>query len=156
MKRKKKNNFKRAIVFVIILGIFLTLAATLRILRIETFSETNNEAVFNSLTNYSEITSASTFDQIKNSKNKNVIMFTANWCGSCLRMKEQLKTAASKYSDIKFYVADIESNRDESSSYNVAITPALVVIEKSNFNTYQEVNSTQLENIIDDFALRGL
>lgn len=122
MKRKpKKTNIKRVLTFMLILAGVITLAATSQAITISIHSETNQALEESVVANYTELLDTASFNEVKNSA-KSVIMFTSNWCGACSRMKDQLKSLAQEFIDVKFYVADIEKFRDISNTYNVAIT----------------------------------
>jgi len=156
MKEKSKSNIKRSLTFILILGIFLTLAFTLKAIRIDVNSQTDINFPEVTLANYAEISHATILQDLDNVGGKQVLMFTSNWCGSCNNMKEQIKALAKEFTDVKFYVADIEGHRDIANSYNVAITPALVFIENKIFNTIQEIRPENLENQVREFTLLGL
>ncbi len=155
MKKKDKNHIKRTITFIIIFAIGITALAGFRIIRVQVESQTDNQ-ILEIPSNYLEISNKDTFDLIKSDDGKSVILFTSNWCGACSSMKEKLKTMAKTYSDIEFYIADIETFRNFSSNYKVAITPALVLIQDSNFNTIQEIRPEILENTVLEFNLLGI
>jgi len=154
MKKKNKNTIKRTITFLIILGILTTLVFALRIVRIQVNSAAEPHQVIPS--NFQTISTQDVFTEVKSSTKKVAILFTSNWCGSCENIKEQLKSLATEFSDLAVYIADIESYRTFANSYNVAITPALVLIENKAFNTIQEIRPESVDNMVREFALLGI
>ena len=155
MRKKEKNNIKRTLTFIIIFAIGITALAGLRIIRVQIESQTDN-LLQEIPTNFEEISNKEAFDVIKTQSGKSLILFTSNWCGACSSMKEKLLSLAKTYPEIQIYVADIETYRNYSTTYNVAITPALVLIEGTNFNTIQEIRPESLENTIEEFSLLGI
>ena len=155
MKKKHKNSVKRVATLVILFAILITALAGFGIIKVDVRSGSNNLEQ-QILPNYSTITDSSKFSIINNNTNKSLIMFTSNWCGSCLGIREELKTLALEFTEIQFYIADIENYRSNAKEYNVAITPALITLQSKTFETYQEVRHENLRKIVTDFSQTGL
>jgi thioredoxin 1 len=93
-------------------------------------------------------------DKVSNKLNegKNLIFFTSNWCGPCQVMSNTYKSAAEKYSEINFYEADIELNRDLANNMNALNAPVVLFVQDGTVVGNSEVNINEIEKVVDRFA----
>ena len=83
---------------------------------------------------------------------KNFVFFTSSWCGPCQTMSNLYKLSAKKYSDIKFYEADIEENRDLANSMDANTAPEVLFVQDGKVLSSNEVNINEIEKTIDKYA----
>ena len=87
----------------------------------------------NSLDEYSSITKNVTSDTI------NVLIFTADWCGPCIRMKPFINETILKYTNqptlqlksIQFLYINIDSCLTLSEHFNISILPTLIITQNN-------------------------
>lgn len=83
---------------------------------------------------------------------KDFVFFTSSWCGPCHTMSNLYKLAAKKYTDIKFYEADIEQNRDLANSMNANNAPVVLFVQDGKVVANADVNINEMEKTIDKYA----
>lgn len=86
------------------------------------------------------------------SEGKNFVFFTSSWCGPCQTLSNLYKLSANKYSEIRFYEADIEVNRDLANTMNTLNTPAVLFIQDGKVIGNSEVGINEIEKTIDKYA----
>jgi len=83
---------------------------------------------------------------------KNFIFFTSSWCGPCQTMSNLYKLSAEKYSDINFYEADIEVNRELANNMAAANAPAVLFLQDGKVVGNSEVGINEIEKTVDKYA----
>ncbi len=155
-KKKGKNKVTLLLILLVIIGIFAVLASS-KLIRIQVNSETiDGDVVTSNFIDTTQDSKVVNLSEIKNSKQKNVILFTASWCGSCSRLVDDLKADSIIYPNITMYVFDLETYRDTANELNVPITPTLVLLENGKTKNYPEIGINNLPTILSDFNRLGI
>ena len=64
------------------------------------------------------------------SKGKSIVDFYATWCGPCKMLSPVVDSASEQYSDVKFYMVDIDKSMDIAMDYKIMSVPTLIVFEE--------------------------
>ncbi len=145
-KKKRKFALKSfAIVSAISLFVVAVSLAT-GILRIDIVASSVSKEI---PANYQKL-EGNIMDKIQNGKN--FIFFTSSWCGPCQTMSNIYKLSAEKYSDINFYEADIEVNRELANSVSAANAPVVLFMQDGKVIGNTEVNLNEIEKTVDKYA----
>ena len=82
--------------------------------------EGNNMAV-------KQLTTADSDSQI--ASGKSIVDFSAAWCGPCQMLAPILEQASERYSDVKFFKVDIDSEPDLTARFKIMSVPMLIVFK---------------------------
>jgi thioredoxin 1 len=66
---------------------------------------------------------------------KQVYYFTADWCGSCKKVRPIVEELNRDQSEVKFQIIDVDSEGELARTFEVKSIPTFILIENS-----QEVN----------------
>lgn len=83
---------------------------------------------------------------------KHFVFFTSSWCGPCQTMSNLYKVSAEKYSEIKFFEADIEQNRELANNMEARNAPAVIFVQDGKVIGNAEVSINEMEKTIDKYA----
>ena len=87
--------------------------------------------------------------QIINEKEKVVVLFMANWCGNCKKIKPKFKKIASEIEDIDFIVVDAEKHKDSRKLATITSLPTFASYYSGDF---VEQVSTSVQQVLEDFV----
>jgi len=69
-------------------------------------------------------------DEVRESQDPIVILFSGSWCQPCQRFKPVLEQMAERMAgDIKFMIADLDENERTAQDLNIRSVPSLVMFE---------------------------
>jgi thioredoxin 1 len=80
---------------------------------------------------------------------KELIHFTADWCGPCKRMAPVIEEFLSNNNDIHYDRIDVDVDFDKAEMYNVQSVPTL--ISKIDGKIYDRVSG-----VVSDFRLKSM
>ena len=94
------------------------------------------------------------FNEETEKKEKNLILFSADWCGPCKIIKPILEDIHKDISDdFSFYVVDVNESTKITNEYKVKNIPTGVILingeEKGRFTGAK--NKEQIKNLINNF-----
>ena len=76
-------------------------------------------------------------EKISNGKGKQVVDFSATWCGPCKMLAPILEELSEEYPDIAFYNVDVDEEQALAAHYRIVAVPSVYVFEdgkmKGNF-----------------------
>lgn len=153
MKKKKRAKVKKFLILVTVVGAFTLLVSSSGLIKVNVVNSENSNY---SATNYVVPVAPISLEQIKAKSSKSLILFSSTWCGSCLMLTDHLKELVGDAEDILSYTLDLEQNRDLAATFNVALSPSIVLIDGQKTETIQEVRIEQLQEIFDDFVTIGV
>ncbi|EEF45000.1 thioredoxin H2 [Ricinus communis] len=70
------------------------------------------------------------FNSIKDSSQLMVVDFAASWCGPCKFMEPEIKSMATKYSDVQFSKIDVDELPGVAQEFGVQAMPTFVLVKK--------------------------
>lgn len=149
MKKKKKGKISKILLPIFLLVIFVFSLLFVKAIRIDVNSEPELSDINNNFVNLDSYRLLS-LDQLGDSKN--VILFSANWCGSCLNIKSTLNKLSSEYDDIRFFILNLDSNRDLAALYNIGVVPALITKFGKDIEVFNEVRPEEIESLVLEFS----
>lgn len=78
------------------------------------------------------------------------ILFTAEWCGPCKRVKPMFEELADERPDVEFVMADVMAERELAKQYYVRSVPTLVVVSDKGIVEicHNPVNKGQMRNLL--------
>ena len=91
-----------------------------------------------------------------------IIIISAIWCGSCIKMKNVWREISTKY-DLDITKLDLDFDSDEVKKYNVGNTlPVAIFLDSNNlkyYNSYraslyylkEAAKNNNLQNLVDDY-----
>ncbi|QJR43910.1 thioredoxin family protein [Mycoplasma miroungirhinis] len=68
-------------------------------------------------------------DKLDLSGPKNMVLFTATWCGMCSMFKPVVEEFVSKHDEVVVYSVDVDENRELAREYGVTSIPSYYIIE---------------------------
>ncbi len=149
MKKKKKSKISKILLPVFLLFILLFSLLFIKAIRIDVNSEVELEDIND---NFVNLESYKLLDLEQLGEGKNVILFSANWCGSCLNIKATLNKLSSEYLDTRFFILNLDSNRDIAGNYGIGVVPALITKYGKDVEIFNEVRPEQIEEIVLNFS----
>lgn len=153
MKKKKRVKLKKFLILVTVIGAFTLLVSSSGLIKVNVVNSENSNYTS---TNYVVPVAPVSLEQIKAKSSKSLILFSSTWCGSCLMLTDHLKDLVGDTDDILSYTLDLEQNRDLAATFDVALSPSVVLIDGQKTKTIQEVRIEQLQEIFDDFVTIGV
>ena len=58
---------------------------------------------------------------------KEILYFTATWCGPCQKIKPEFRKLKQEHKDIAFHEIDVDHNQDMSEQFGVSSIPAFLM-----------------------------
>lgn len=80
---------------------------------------------------------------------KELIHFTADWCGPCKRMAPVIEEFLANNKDIHYDRVDVDENFEKAQQYNIQSVPTL--ISKIDGNVYDRVSG-----VVSEFRLKSM
>ena len=68
-------------------------------------------------------------EKISNGKGKQVVDFSATWCGPCRMLAPILEELSEEYPDIAFYNVDVDEDQALAAHYRIVAVPSVYVFE---------------------------
>ena len=95
-------------------------------------------------------------NQIFSLEKKSIIFVTTNWCGVCTKKIRDVYTHAIEHSDIDFYYADLESNRDFMNGIQVYLPESFIFIDGNSYSVLDNLDTNLLPQKINQFKTTGI
>ena len=80
---------------------------------------------------------------------KELVHFTADWCGPCKRMAPVIEEFLSNNKDVHYDRVDVDENFKKAQQYNIQSVPTL--ISKIDGNVYDRVSG-----VVSEFRLKSM
>ncbi|GKU84842.1 thioredoxin family protein [Niallia sp. NCCP-28] len=103
-----------------------------------------------------ELQTQEEFSELKNSNQKTVFLFSANWCGDCRFIDPFMPEVESKYSEFTFVHVDRDKFIDTCIELDVFGIPSFVAYESNKelgrFVSKDRKTQKEIENFIESLA----
>ena len=63
---------------------------------------------------------------------KQLLYFTASWCGPCQQIKPTFKELVTNYPEIMFSAVDVDENKELATKFNIKSMPTFVAVFNKN------------------------
>lgn len=87
---------------------------------------------------------------------KSVIFLTSTWCRRCNYLLNSFYDQSELYSGIKFYVVDIDLNRELTNEFGIHLSPGLIFIDQTSYAFESEINRDDIISDLNFFANVGV